>query len=236
MKSILTRFITIILLSIAPTNFSASLTVYPLQLNLTTEEPITTLFVTNAKDTPVTMQASVFEWTQQQNNHITIPTKALVISPLMFELAAHETQLVRVAWLTKKKLSTQGTYRVLLREIVPQYSQATSTPQKNMNIALAFSIPLFIQPINSNSVYEWHYQQQNNSPTLTLVNKGNVTLFINEFNVLTQKKIFRTQKTFVYVLPKHTYTWHMQVSKKPIDGIHARINGEWATDSVQRKM
>lgn len=215
-------------------SFAGNLNVSPVLLTLTHDEPIATLTLINSSDEDTTIQADVVHWSQKDGQDNLTPTSDLIISPPLFQLAAHESQLIRVAWLDSHALDTQLTYRVLLREIIPHASARKSYAQKNLWIALQISLPLFIQPQVPEIDFQWRIKRLNPKTfALNLINAGNTTLFLNQIEYLSGKKLLAHQKTFAYVLPKKNHGWLLKPQRGTVTHIRALINGEWKIKSVQ---
>lgn len=195
-----------------------------------------TLTVTNTSDSHSIVQADIVRW--KKNNTLMSGEQAddIVISPPVFALQPKQSQLLRIAWLANKTIHNQLTYRVILREIVPHQQSITLNSSSKLNIALAFSIPLFIQPpvVDTSCLFELNKINSKNS-ILRLINQGNITLLVSAYELIDNKKFFFGEKTFAYVLPKQEYVWRLTLPQRNVTHIKAMINGEWKQYSVQQK-
>jgi len=214
---------------------ASSLSINPVLLTLTNEEPVSTMTLTNLSDNTVTVQADVVSWLQNMGMDINRHTSDMLISPPLFEIQAHQSQLLRVAWLNKHALNEQLTYRVILREIVT-HKIIPQGKEGDLQIALVFSIPLFVQPPVQNVLYQWEAKWHGkNKLKLNLNNPGNMTVFVNQIQLRNTDNILLDRKMFAYILPKKNHVFELNIKKTSALNISARINGEWKTDSVQIK-
>jgi len=91
------------------------------------------------------MQAELFEWKQKADGTDDLqPTQDLVLAPPILRLAKGTRQVVRLANLRPPTPDTQLTYRLIVRE-VPEALTPTQ-PGVQVQVALAFSLPIFITP------------------------------------------------------------------------------------------
>jgi len=225
----------LIFILLSNTIFASSLSINPVLLTLTNEEPVTTLTLTNLSDSIATVQADVVSWQQKMGVDINRNTSDMIISPPLFQLKAHESQLLRVAWLSKHPVNEQLTYRVILREIIP-HKIIPEGREANLQIALAFSIPLFVQPSVQNLLYQWEARWiGKNKLKLDLNNSGNVTLFVNKIQLRSNNNEVLNKQMFAYILPKKSHVFALDLKKSNALNISAMINGEWKVNSVQIK-
>lgn len=99
--------------------------------------------VTNEGDQELVMQADLFSWSQRANGEDNlVPTEDLVLSPPILKLPPKARQVVRLALIGAPKSERQLTYRMIAREV----PEVKSQENVQLQIALAFSIPVFITP------------------------------------------------------------------------------------------
>ena len=89
------------------------------------------------------MQADLYEWNQKPDGEDDLKlTEDMFLSPPIIKLAPRSRQVVRLARLNAMPISRQITYRMIVREI----PEAKSTKELQIQVALAFSMPVFITP------------------------------------------------------------------------------------------
>lgn len=120
--------------------FSAS----PVRIYMATKDRTTAVTVANESSAELVMQADLFLWRQTATGQEELtPTEDLIAAPPIFKLAPGAKQVIRLAMLKPMPTAEQLTYRVIVREI-PEVKPPE--PGVQLQIALAFSLPVFITP------------------------------------------------------------------------------------------
>lgn len=116
----------------------------PVRIYMAQRERATAITVTNEGDEPLVMQADIYDWKQKANGEDELVlTEDMIVSPPIIKVAPKSRQVVRLAMLRPRPAGEQLTYRLIVREI-PEARPATTNVQ--LQIALAFSMPVFITP------------------------------------------------------------------------------------------
>jgi fimbrial chaperone protein len=126
------------------TAFAGQFSVTPVRIFMAPKERAAAITITNESDDPLVMQADVYTWKQKPDGEDDLtPSEDLFLSPPIIKLAPRARQVVRLAVLKPMASPEQLTYRMIIREI-PE----AQAPDKNVavQIALAFSLPVFITP------------------------------------------------------------------------------------------
>ena len=118
--------------------------VTPVRIYMAPKDRAIAVTITNEGDDELVMQADIFTWKQKPNgdDDLTL-TEDMILSPPIIKLAARSRQVVRLAMLSPRPTTEQLTYRLVVRE-VPEAKAADKKIQ--LQIALAFSMPVFITP------------------------------------------------------------------------------------------
>lgn len=100
--------------------------------------------VTNDGAEEIVMQADLYNWKQRADgtDDLTL-TEDLILSPPILKVPPKSRQVVRLARLGPPPTVDEQTYRLIVRE-VPEARPAGQ--QLGVQIALAFSLPIFITP------------------------------------------------------------------------------------------
>jgi fimbrial chaperone protein len=117
--------------------------VSPVRIYMEARDRAAALTITNEAQDELVMQADIFVWKQKPGGEDDLElSEDLIVSPPIIKLAPGARQVVRVARLKLAPSNDQQTYRVIIREI------AEARPPKGIEvqIALAFSLPIFITP------------------------------------------------------------------------------------------
>ena len=115
--------------------------VTPVRIFMTPRDRAVAVTVTNEGDEEVVMQAEVYAWGQKPDGSDELTqTDDLILTPPILKLAPKSRQVVRLARLVPPPASGEQTYRMIIREI----PEARERPGITMQVALAFSMPIFI--------------------------------------------------------------------------------------------
>ena len=124
--------------------WAGQFTVTPVRIFMTPKDRAVAVTIINEGDEQLVMQADVYLWKQKPDgqDELTL-TEDIFLSPPIIKLAPKARQVVRLARLKAANTVEQLTYRMIVRE-VPEARPPKADLQ--LQIALAFSIPVFISP------------------------------------------------------------------------------------------
>jgi fimbrial chaperone protein len=172
------------------------------------------LTITNADDTPLTIQVELKLWTQQSGEEHLEDTRELLVTPPIFKMPPHGTQVVRIALRRDADPLRELDYRVLLTEIPAPPAKDFS----GMQVALQLSLPIFVAPpVAEHSDLTWSAQWlADGAVQITASNSGNAHARVTDFD-LQFGATERSAHVAVshYVLPQSTVSWTV----KPPEGI-----------------
>ena len=118
--------------------------VTPVRIYMTPKDRAIAVTITNEGDEELVMQADLFLWKQKPNGQDDLTlTEDMFLSPPIIKLAPKARQVVRLARLSNARPTEQLTYRMIVREI-PEAK--TPKADSQVQIALAFNMPVFITP------------------------------------------------------------------------------------------
>jgi fimbrial chaperone protein len=124
-------------------NFSIT----PVRIFMEPKDRAVAVTVTNEGDDELVMQADIYTWKQKPDGKDDLVlSEDLFLAPPIIKLAPKARQVVRLARVNTTPSNDQITYRLIVREI-PE-----AKPVKDkvaLQIALAFSMPVFITPRNA---------------------------------------------------------------------------------------
>jgi fimbrial chaperone protein len=128
---------------IAPLAHAAQFTITPVRIFMTPRDRAVAVTVVNEGDEEVVMQADLYTWKQNADGSDDLQlTEDLILTPPILKLPPHGRQVVRLARLGPPPTGAQLTYRLIVREV----PEARATSQLQLQVALAFSLPVFITP------------------------------------------------------------------------------------------
>lgn len=124
--------------------WAGQFSVTPVRIFMATKDRAVAVTITNEGDEQLVMQADLFLWKQKPDGQDDLTlTEDMFLSPPIIKLAPRGRQVVRLARIKAANTNEQLTYRMIVRE-VPEAKPAK--PDLQLQIALAFSIPVFISP------------------------------------------------------------------------------------------
>jgi len=194
--------ISFILLGSFATSATAGLfSVSPVRIYMTPKDRAVAVTITNDSDKELVMQADIYTWKQGPDGkeELTL-SEDLFLSPPIIKLAGKARQVVRLAVLSPSKSNDELTYRMIIREI-PVKKPATEDTE--LEIALAFSMPIFITPKSAkNNLNCTAERTEADTVKATCENTGNAYAHPREFAIKDESgKTIATRASGGYILP-----------------------------------
>ena len=122
---------------------AAQFTITPVRIFMSPRDRAVAVTVTNDSDEEVVMQADLYTWKQKPDGSDDLAlTEDLILTPPILKLPPRGRQVVRLARLSPPPAGVQQTYRLIMREV----PEARTTDKLQLQVALAFSLPVFISP------------------------------------------------------------------------------------------
>lgn len=211
--------------------------VTPVQLALSPSQRIGVLKVTNRSDERSILQLSLFDWQQSpKGKDIYKTSHDILLTPPLFVLPAHKTQIIRFALRHPIYNTLQKTYRVHLKEV--QQPRQRKLGQM-LYFLMDISLPLFVQPqhIVENGIWSTKVLDAHHI-LLNLYNDGNVSLFVNQWKLLSrdpQRSMIEKRSTFTYILPRRSHSWIVKSDTNiNYTDIQSNINGQIKKTTLHR--
>jgi len=124
-----------------PAAMAANLQVNPIMLEFAPGEQSQAVWLSNTGTEPLKAQVRVSIWTQAEGKDQTEPSRDLVASPAILEVAAGQQQLVRIIRPRSVPLQTEAAYRLTIDELPADGSE----PQRSgIQFLLRYSVPVFV--------------------------------------------------------------------------------------------
>lgn len=199
--------------------FAAKIEVSPVVLELPAGSTTTVLTVTNRGDDGTAIQVRGFNWSQTATQDRLQPTRALLVSPPMFELKPGESQTVRIL-LRSTASGAEASYRVLVDEL-PSAGAAST-----IRFPLRLSLPVFAEPAGFAAPHlAWHVGAGPAGAELVAVNSGNKRERVTGMAVQTPSgSVNATPLENAWVLPNTERHWSLP---GPVAGRgSARLTGQ----------
>lgn len=198
--------------------------VSPVRIYMTPKDRAVAVTITNDGDDELVMQADLYSWKQKTNGEDDLTlSEDLFLSPPIIKLAAKARQVVRLAVLAPSKSNDELYYRMIIRE-VPEAKPIQDKMQ--LQIALAFSLPVFITPKSAKSQLTCHVEKNaTNAINAICENSGNAYARPREFVLknATGETLAASEAT-VYILPGITRSYELKSTKSTIPTGAAKLS------------
>jgi fimbrial chaperone protein len=163
------------LLACAGTASAAEIAVTPVAVHLDKSSDRATVSVINSGAEPVIMQVEAVEWKSGAAAEQDVPTRDMVINPSVFTIAPGQAQLVRVGLRRAAQADSEGTYRIVLREVPAAPRPGEVRVSGQIRVLMALRVPIYVAPSNVVRESRWQATQAHDgSITASLRNEGNV--------------------------------------------------------------
>lgn len=176
--------------------------VTPVRMYMEPKDRALAVTVTNQDDSQLVMQADLYEWKQKPGGEdVLTATEEIFLSPPILKMAPKSRQVVRLARVTKSQQADREiTYRMVVREI-PEARPASANSE--VQIALAFSLPIFITPKNAKPILDCQAARlAPNTVQVNCTNSGNAHTHPVSFLLSTMAgSKLAEQGTGGYILP-----------------------------------
>ena len=126
-----------------PAAYAASLQVAPISLEFSPQEQAQSVWLSNTGTTPVRAQVRVLQWSQPEQADLLAPTRELVPSPPMVEIAPGEKQMIRIIRTQPGLPDGEKTYRLIIDEL-PGSGAAPAASGGGLQFLLRYSVPVFV--------------------------------------------------------------------------------------------
>lgn len=184
---------------VAPVLHAGNFSVSPVRVQLSPRAPVAALTLNNAGDVPLTVQATGVAWTQQGGEDQYAPTDELIVSPPLFTVPPHASQIIRVGLRGAMPTDGERACRLFLREIPPPPAPGSVGVQ----MALQMNLPVFAQPaVAAAPKLNWSARADGHKIVLHMANDGNAHVQLTALRVtLGPSQVVYDQPLSLYLLP-----------------------------------
>jgi fimbrial chaperone protein len=163
---------------------AAEIAVTPVAVHLDKSSDRATVSVINSGSEPVIMQVEAVEWKSGAAAELNTPTGDMVINPSVFTVAPGQAQLVRVGLRRAAQSESEGTYRIVLREVPAAPRPGELRVSGQVRVLMALRVPIYVAPANVVRESRWHATQAHDgSITASLRNEGNVHVRVGKIQL-----------------------------------------------------
>jgi len=203
---------------------AGGLGVSPILLEFDGQAQARALWLSNAGDQVLHGQVRTFRWTQEQGEDRLTPTRDIVLSPPMLELAPGQQQLVRVIR-TMPFPPTEQAYRILVNEL-PSTAPGGGL---GLNLLMEFSVPIFVGKPGTLIAPDWSLHRERSGMMLYARNAGGTRAQVSALELLdgNGKRVLYEPGLYGYVLAGSERHWKLELPPGSTpESLRARINGE----------
>ena len=197
--------------------------VSPVRIYMAPKDRAVAVTITNDGDEELVMQADIYSWKQKPGGEEDLTlSEDLFLSPPIIKLAPKARQVVRLAVLSPSKSNDELTYRLIIRE-VPEVKPAKENVE--LEIALAFSMPVFITPKTAkNDISCTAERIAANTVKATCENKGNAYVHPREFALKNSAgDVLASRDSGGYILPGIKRSFELKRAQGNIAGGKAKL-------------
>ena len=208
--------------------------VTPVRMYMEPKDRAIAVTVTNEGDAQMVMQADLFEWKQKPGGEDELTaTEDIFLSPPILKMAPKSRQVVRLARVARpQQAAREMTYRMIVREI----PEARPLGEGNaVQIALAFSLPVFITPKNAKPILDCSAARlAANTVQVNCTNSGNAHTHPVSFLLSTVAgSKLAEQGTGGYILPDIRRSFDLKRVDGDVTSGNARLAVELANGTKQ---
>ena len=128
---------------VLPAAHAASLQVAPISLEFSPREQAQSVWLSNTGTAPVRAQVRVLQWSQPDQADQLDPTRELVASPPMVEIAPGDKQMIRIIRMSPGAPASEKSYRLIIDEL-PVTGAAAPAAGGGLQFLLRYSVPVFL--------------------------------------------------------------------------------------------
>lgn len=171
---------------------------FPVRLELTSEQPVQTMAIENDGDAASRVQLRLYAWRQEGDRDIYEETRDVLANPGLFEIAPGRTQIARFGLRTSPGTAEKA-YRVFLEEVP---TGRPSLPGE-VRTLLRISVPIFVPPAQPAARLSWRLVPAEGGKVGFLVqNEGNVHVQLNRLTLKrTGNATLGSEDRSIYLLP-----------------------------------
>jgi fimbrial chaperone protein len=171
----ITRLFILCVALLSQSAWAANLGVTPVAVYMSNAANRATVSIVNYGDEPVTMQVEGIEWTRVNGVDKDGETSDIMVNPAVFTVEPGDNQIIRVGMRKPANPSTEGTYRLVLREVPVIAAPSDTSGGTNVRVLVAMRIPIYVSPTKVVRDENWKVNTDGKGNIVVkLNNNGNV--------------------------------------------------------------
>lgn len=208
-------------LSVPGTLSAASLKLFPVRIELSSDQPVQTMTIENDSDEATRVQLRLVAWRQVDGKDVYEETRDVLANPGLFEVPSRGVQIARFGLRTSPG-ATEKAYRVFLEEVP---TDRPSLPGE-VRTLLRISVPVFVPPAKPAMRLDWRAVPGGAGKVAFLIrNDGNVHVQINRLTLKAGRRAAPVSEDMsVYLLPGTEKRVTLDVRDPPREGEAFKID------------
>ena len=214
---------------------AGGLQVSPVTLTLQPAQNADGLWLSNTGNAVVHAQVRVFRWTQEDGAEKLTPSRDLMVSPPMVQVAAGDRQLVRVVRANAPPGPVETSYRVFIDELPVEMKE-----RKGLQLVLRYSVPIFIAPAGAQPGaprLAWTLREEKGQAVLQVANSGGMHAQLSDLDFVDTAGRRTTLHAGLmgYVLPGAQMRWPLKAPAAafaPGGVLETKINGNATQEQI----
>lgn len=203
---------------------AGSFSVTPVRVEFDHDRRTAVMTLHNAEAVPLTLQASLVDWSQADGDDRYVATHDLLATPPVFTIAAGGEQIVRIALRREADPDREVSYRIFFEQVMEQASREFN----GLNIALRIGVPIFLAPragAHGDLAWELH-RQRDGQLQIDVVNHGTGHVQVTDFDADLGAEAGSVHVGVArYVLPGSRMSWTVAAPRQAGNATKARLHG-----------
>jgi fimbrial chaperone protein len=163
---------TILALAIPGTAMASAWKFTPVNVNLPSDQRVTTVTLMNTDTVPLSFQIRVFKWGQGDGKDSSEPADDMMVSPPAVVVPAGKSYQVRILRRTTGPVGGEKAYRLLIDQLAPP-SQDSAALALGVSIMYRASLPLYVTDRKAAAQVHWRVRQDAAGLHIIAQNAGN---------------------------------------------------------------
>ncbi|KQW59600.1 molecular chaperone [Variovorax sp. Root411] len=214
---------------------ASGLQVSPVTLTLLATQNADGLWLSNTGDDVVHAQVRVYQWSQENGAEKLTPSRELLVSPPVVQLAPSERQLIRVIRAAAPAGAVENSYRVIIDELPVEVKE-----KKGLQLVLRYSVPIFIAAAGAQSTapqLKWSLRGEGGQAVLEVANSGGMHAQLADLDFVDSagRRTAVHAGLMGYVLPGASMRWPLKTSAEafaPGGVLETKINGNATQEKI----
>jgi fimbrial chaperone protein len=202
---------------------AGGVSVSPTRVELSADQRIAALTLTNDSSRPYTLQMEASRWFQANGRDDHEPTDELLATPPIFTLEPGESQVVRVGLRRSPDANQELSYRLFAQEI----PEPTPEGFSGLHLVLRLSMPVFVAPARpaTEPVLSWHVESGTSGDLeVSATNDGNRRAYLTRVR-FSADGLSIEPGNLRYVLPGASGHWRFDIDRAISPGTELELTG-----------